>query len=90
MSDATASDRSAIASVPIDQLPSGDVLVRVHDSTLDYKDALAITGKSPLVRQYPMVPGIDFAGEVIERASDDYMDGMWAKNTGADWANLRV
>lgn len=62
----------------------------MHDSTLDYKDALAITGKSPLVRQYPMVPGIDFAGEVIERASDDYMDGMWAKNTGADWANLRV
>ncbi len=47
------------------QLPaSGDVTVRVDCSTLNYKDGLAITGKSPVVRSFPMVPGIDFAGSV--------------------------
>ncbi len=47
----------------------GDVTVRVHWSTLNYKDGLAITGKSPVVRRFPMIPGIDFAGEV-ETSSD--------------------
>lgn len=46
------------------QLPEGDVTVRVACSTLNYKDALAITGRSPVVRKFPMVPGIDFAGTV--------------------------
>lgn len=41
------------------QLPEGDVTVRVAFSTLNYKDALAITGRSPVVRRFPMVPGID-------------------------------
>lgn len=50
-------------------LPEGDVLVRVSHSTLNYKDALAITGRSPVVRKFPMVPGIDFAG-VVERSAD--------------------
>jgi acrylyl-CoA reductase (NADPH) len=49
------------------QLPaSGDVTVRVDYSTLNYKDGLAITGKSPVVRSFPMVPGIDFAGSVTQ------------------------
>ncbi|HJW02803.1 MAG TPA: MDR family oxidoreductase [Azospira sp.] len=46
-------------------LPEGDVTVRIDWSTLNYKDGLAITGKSPVVRRFPMVPGIDFAGTVI-------------------------
>ena len=45
-------------------LPEGDVTVSVEWSTLNYKDGLAITGKSPVVRRFPMVPGIDFAGTV--------------------------
>jgi acrylyl-CoA reductase (NADPH) len=49
------------------QLPaSGGVTVRVDYSTLNYKDGLAITGKSPVVRSFPMVPGIDFAGSVTQ------------------------
>lgn len=49
------------------QLPvSGDVTVRVDYSTINYKDGLAITGKSPVVRSFPMVPGIDFAGSVTQ------------------------
>jgi len=52
-----------------EDLPEGEVLVRVSHSTLNYKDALAITGKSPVVRSFPMVPGIDFAG-TVERSAD--------------------
>ena len=47
-----------------ERLPAGDVTVRVEASTLNYKDALAITGKGPIVRSFPMIPGIDFAGIV--------------------------
>ncbi|HET8538900.1 MAG TPA: MDR family oxidoreductase [Anaeromyxobacter sp.] len=46
------------------QLPEGDVTVRVEYSTVNYKDGLAITGKGPVVRKFPMVPGIDLAGTV--------------------------
>jgi acrylyl-CoA reductase (NADPH) len=56
--------RATLTSLEEDRLPAGDVTVRVDYSTLNYKDALAITGKAPVVRQFPMVPGIDFAGTV--------------------------
>lgn len=58
-----------LAELPEERLPPGDVTVRVSHSTLNYKDALAITGRAPVVRQFPMVPGIDLAGTV--EASDD-------------------
>lgn len=51
------------------QLPAGDVTVDVHWSSLNYKDALAITGKGKIIRHFPMIPGIDFAGTV--HASED-------------------
>ena len=47
-------------------LPEGDVTVQVAWSTINYKDGLAITGQSPVVRSFPMVPGIDFAGSVTQ------------------------
>ena len=56
-------------------LPTGNVLVRVHYSTLNYKDALAITGRSPVVRHFPMVPGIDLVGAVEESSHADYRAG---------------
>lgn len=56
-------------------LPEGDVAVSVEWSTLNYKDALAITGKSPVVRRFPMVPGIDFAGTVTESANPAWKAG---------------
>ena len=58
-----------------DDLMEGDVTVRVTHSTLNYKDGLAITGAAPIVRQYPMIPGIDLAGEVISSSSSDYSAG---------------
>ena len=51
------------------RLPEGDVTVDVHWSSLNYKDALAITGKGKIIRNFPMIPGIDFAGTV--RTSED-------------------
>ncbi|MGH8807996.1 MAG: MDR family oxidoreductase [Noviherbaspirillum sp.] len=58
------------------QLPAdGDVTVRVEYSTINYKDGLAITGKAPVVRKWPMVPGIDGAGEVIASAHPDWKPG---------------
>ena len=56
-------------------LPDGNVTVRIAYSTLNYKDALAITGKSPVVRSFPMVPGIDFAGTVTESSHPAYKAG---------------
>ncbi|WP_374482562.1 MDR family oxidoreductase [Zoogloea sp.] len=56
-------------------LPDGDVTVRVQYSTLNYKDALAITGQSPVVRRFPMVPGIDLVGAVEESRHPGYHAG---------------
>lgn len=56
--------RTQLTALEDSQLPEGDVTVRVDYSTLNYKDALAITGKGPVVRNFPMVPGIDLAGTV--------------------------
>ena len=56
-------------------LPEGDVTVRVSHSTLNYKDALAITGKAPVVRTFPMIPGIDLVGEVEQSDSDKFKVG---------------
>lgn len=58
-----------------EQLPEGDVTVQVNYSSINYKDGLAITGKSPVVRQFPMVPGIDLAGVVIKSSNTRYNVG---------------
>jgi acrylyl-CoA reductase (NADPH) len=57
------------------QLPEGDVLVRVEYSTLNYKDGLAICNKSPIVRKWPMVAGIDGAGVVEQSGHPDWKPG---------------
>ncbi|WP_353146135.1 MDR family oxidoreductase [Pollutimonas bauzanensis] len=67
--------RASLKQVDETALPEGDVLVRVQYSTLNYKDALAITGKSPVVRKFPMVPGIDFVGTVEQSAHADFKVG---------------
>jgi len=64
-----------IAELDDARLPEGDVLVDVGYSTLNYKDGLAITGKGPVVRSFPMVPGIDFAGTVAQSANPAYAVG---------------
>lgn len=56
-------------------LPEGEVLIRVHYSGINYKDALAHLTKSPIVKHYPFTPGIDLAGEVVESADDRFQEG---------------
>ncbi len=64
-----------LTDVAEDRLPAGDVTVRVAYSTLNYKDALAITNKAPVVRSFPMVPGIDLAGVVEASDNPAYQPG---------------
>ncbi len=56
-------------------LMDGDVLVRISHSTINYKDGLAITGKAPVVRRWPMIPGVDFAGVVEQSDYPDFKPG---------------
>lgn len=61
--------RASLSEISEAQLPEGDVTVAVSYSTLNYKDGLAITGTGPVVRKFPMVPGVDLAG-TVEHSSD--------------------
>ncbi|QQE77686.1 MDR family oxidoreductase [Alicyclobacillus sp. SO9] len=61
--------------IPSEDLPKGDVLVSIAYSDLNYKDGLALTGKNKVVRKYPMIPGIDFAGTVEESQSPNWYPG---------------
>ena len=56
-------------------LMEGDVTVAVEATTVNYKDGLAITGKAPVVRRWPLVPGIDFAGTVLSSSHPDWKAG---------------
>ncbi len=67
--------KAELSEVSEDQMPEGDVTVAVDYSTLNYKDGLAITGKSPVVRKFPMVPGVDIAGTVESSSSDKFKAG---------------
>lgn len=73
----TKSDSFAAQLSEVDEssLPEGDVTVRVEYSTLNYKDGLAITNRSPVVRHWPMVAGIDGAGTVVESSHPDWQVG---------------
>jgi acrylyl-CoA reductase (NADPH) len=65
------------------ELMDGDVVVRVSHSTVNYKDGLALTGKAPVIRRWPMIPGIDFAGTVVSsthagfKAGDEVILNGW-------------
>jgi len=62
--------RAGFEEIGLDDLGEGDVVVRVAYSTINYKDALAATGTSPILRRYPLVGGIDLAG-VVEASEDE-------------------
>ena len=64
-----------IKELDISMLPVGDVLVNVDYSTINYKDSLAITSASPIIKNYPMVPGIDFAGTVEDSSNSKFKVG---------------
>ena len=85
--------RAALKEIDESQLPEGDVTVRVSHSTLNYKDGLAITGAGPVVRKFPLVPGIDLVGTVESsshaewRAGDAVVLNGWGVGEG-HWGGL--
>lgn len=73
---------AAVGQISTEQLPAGDVVVDVDWSSLNYKDAMAITGTGKIIRQFPMVPGIDFAGRVSSSQDKRYGIGQQVVLTG--------
>ena len=72
------SDRKVLASMATlapEQLDAGEVTIRVHYSSINYKDALAATGAGRIIRRFPCVGGIDLAGEVVESADARFKAG---------------
>ncbi len=67
--------RAGLKDVEDSALPAGEVTVRVDYSTINYKDGLALTGKSPVVRKFPLHAGIDFAGSVLDSSDARYKAG---------------
>lgn len=64
-----------VEEITVSDLPEGDVLINIDYSTINYKDALAITSSSPIIKNYPMVPGIDFSGTVEETSNNNFKIG---------------
>lgn len=67
--------RAHLATLDRSALPQGNVLVRIKHSTINYKDALAVTGAGPVAKISPLVPGIDFAGTVVESSHPGHLVG---------------
>lgn len=74
--------RCGLQQIALDRLPEGNVTVKIEFSTLNYKDALALTGTSPIVRKFPLVPGIDFSGTVEASADGRFEVGDRVVLTG--------
>lgn len=74
--------KAEIKTLPVSALPGEGVLIKVDYSSLNYKDGLAVTGKGKIIRQYPMVPGIDLAGTVVESRDDRFREGEAVVVTG--------
>lgn len=67
--------RATVETLALSELPPGEVTIRVLYSSVNYKDALALTPKGGVVRDYPIVPGIDLTGEVVSSESDEFTVG---------------
>ena len=65
----------AITELTSAELMEGDTIVEVEATTVNYKDGLAITGKAPVIRHWPLIPGIDFAGTVIHSDNPEWKEG---------------
>jgi acrylyl-CoA reductase (NADPH) len=81
--------RAQVETITLDDLAAGDVTIRVRYSGINYKDALAGTGKGKIMRSYPMVGGIDVAGTVISSGSERFSSGDEVLVTGAGLSETR-
>lgn len=84
INEVNAAFEQTIQTLNIDDLPKGDVLVKVHYSSINYKDALSATGNKGVTKKYPHTPGIDAAGEVVSSLDDKFKEGDKVIVTGYD------
>jgi acrylyl-CoA reductase (NADPH) len=84
INEVNAAFEQTIQTLNIDNLPKGDVLVKVHYSSINYKDALSATGNKGITKKYPHTPGIDAAGEVVSSLDDKFKVGDKVIVTGYD------
>jgi acrylyl-CoA reductase (NADPH) len=84
VNEVNAAFEQTIQTLHIDNLPKGDVLVKVHYSSINYKDALSATGNKGITKKYPHTPGIDAAGEVVSSLDDKFKVGDKVIVTGYD------
>lgn len=84
VNEVNAAFEQTIQTLHIDDLPKGDVLVKVHYSSINYKDALSATGNKGVTKKYPHIPGIDAAGEVVSSLDDKFKAGDKVIVTGYD------
>lgn len=82
--ETTAGFIRSIVKLDTENLPENEVLIRVHYSALNYKDALSATGNKGVTKKYPFTPGIDAAGEVIQSSSPLFREGDKVLVTGYD------
>lgn len=75
-------ERAALTDVDAAELPDGEVTVEIAFSSLNYKDSLALLSASPVVREFPMVPGIDLVGKVTESDTPEFSAGDWVLVNG--------
>ena len=81
--------RSGVDAVSIDELSEGEVTIQVAWSGINYKDALAATGKGKILRKYPLCGGIDVAGTVVESSSDEFQAGDEVLANGSGLSEVR-
>jgi NADPH:quinone reductase-like Zn-dependent oxidoreductase len=81
--DESGKTSAEVRQIGLDDLPDAEVTVAVDYSTVNYKDGLCIGPGGGLVRKYPHVPGIDFAGTVETSSDDRYAPGVWVRRIGA-------
>jgi acrylyl-CoA reductase (NADPH) len=82
-------DRAGIERVTLDELAAGEVVIRVHWSGINYKDALAGTGRGRIVRRFPLVGGVDLAGEVVSSEVPQFATGDAVLVTGCGLSETR-
>lgn len=75
---------SQVKQIPFSELPDNEVLIKVHYSSLNYKDALSASGNKGVTKSYPFVPGIDASGEIAEDRSGTFQEGAKVVVTGYD------
>jgi len=80
---------AGFCTLKVDDLSEGDVVIKVSHSTINYKDALAATGKGKILRQFPLVGGIDLAGTVVSSAHDEFAEGMAVLVNGCGLSEVR-